>query len=167
MLLIVKERKKLDFSMLTEVYADSIMKDGRLNYPSRSVAEQFLLAKADLYRYYTDVFLKMRDAFCAVWEEGGEYISALRVEPYKDGYLLSGLETAPQKRNLGYATTLLREVLAYLRKNQWLPVCCHVSRTNAASLQVHRACGFYEILDYAAYIDGTVSRSAVTLKVDK
>ena len=39
----------------------------------------------------------------------------------------------------------------------------HVGKRNAASLAVHEKCGFYQISDTAAYIDGSVDSKAYTL----
>ena len=96
----------------------------------------------------------------AVWEENGQYISAVRFEPYRDGILLEALETAPEHRGKGYAAKL---VCAALLQLQLQKVYSHVSKKNTASLALHERCGFVKVLDYAAYIDGSVNRNAVTL----
>ena len=41
-----------------------------------------------------------------------------------------------------------------------------MSKRNEASLRTHYACGFRKHLDYVVYLDGSVSRRAVTLKYD-
>ena len=53
-----------------------------------------------------------------------------------------------------------QQALAQLKFSK---VYSHVSKKNAASMAVHSRCGFEKILDYAAYIDGSVNHSAVTL----
>ena len=89
------------------------------------------------------------------------YVSAARLEPYRDGLLLEALETAPELRGRGYAAALLRNMLESAPGTG--PVYSHVDKKNAASLAVHRACGFRRILEHAVYADGSVLASACTL----
>ena len=90
-------------------------------------------------------------------------MAALRIEPYCDGLLLTGLETAPEEREKGYATQLLSAVLEYLRVSSKSIVYSHVIKNNPASLAVHKKCGFVKHLDYAVYVDDSVSQNAYTL----
>lgn len=92
--------------------------------------------------------------------EAGEYISALRLEPYKDGLLLEALETAPRHRRKGYGYQLLKAVLNAFPDRK---IYSHVSKRNVPSLAIHEKCGFRKISDAAAYIDGSVNERAVTL----
>ncbi len=112
-----------------------------------------------LYDYLAQVFFRTEGAYYAVWEACGSYVSALRLEPYMDGLLLSALETAPQHRNSGYATKLMQAALAQVR----LPVYSHVNKKNRASCAVHHSCGFQRLKGYAVYVDGSVSQDAYTL----
>ena len=68
----------------------------------------------------------------------------------------TALKLAQEK---GYAEKLIRAVQAQFSEK----IYSHVSKKNAASLAVHEKCGFRQVLDYAKYIDGSVSRTAVTL----
>ena len=74
---------------------------------------------------------------------------------------LQALETKPDSRAMGYAGKLIRETLRTLPGGT--KVYSHVSKRNAASLAVHRVCGFLPVLDYAVEIDGTVTRKCFTL----
>ena len=116
-------------------------------------------------RFYSDLmeFFHAENAFYALWEESGTYCAALRVEPFADGLLVAGLETHPAMRNKGYATKLLGNIVAMTKEKLY----SHVARSNAASLKVHMRCGFSVIKDYARYLDGSVSHSAVTLCIEK
>ena len=98
-----------------------------------------------------------------MWQESGAYVSALRLEPYKDGWLLEALETAPDHRRRGWAKALMRAVLEMLGETT---VYSHVSRRNEASLRTHYACGFEKHLDHVVYLDGSVSGRGLTLKYD-
>ena len=119
-----------------------------------------LEAEQDFYAYLRDVFFQTKDVKYYVLEDNGQYLSAFRIEPYQDGYLLEALETAPKHRRKGYAKQLLSEVLPKIS----LPVYSHIHKQNQASLAVHRLCGFQIILDFAQYIDGTNKQDSYTLR---
>lgn len=155
MLVIVNSIRDLDFRNLAGVYTESIIKAGQDKYSQMAENEQILCAEQDFYCYLLDYFREPK-AFYAIWEEHGNYCSALRLEWFEDAYLISGLETAPQKRNRGCAKALLAESLQYLLKMERTKIYSHISRRNSASIAVHKACGFVKILDFARLIDGSV-----------
>lgn len=150
---------QLNFAKLMEVYAEGNKENGRLCFAELSESEQLLRVEQSFYQYLSESFFHTDGAVYAIWEEKGNYCSVLRLEPYQDGLLLEALETAPDSRRKGYATALLLAV----REKFPGKIYSHVHRQNAASLAVHRSCGFVQILDYARYIDGSVARNAVTL----
>ena len=156
MLLIMKRLEELDFSALMDVYIEG----------NREKAEEYgdgglLQAEREFFDYLREDFFRQKDAFYAVWQVAGQYVSALRLEPYGDGWLLEALETAPNHRKQGYAKALMAEVLDMMGESA---VCSHVSRRNEASLRTHYACGFQKHLDHVVYLDGSVSNRAVTLR---
>lgn len=161
MLKVIRSFGELDFGQLMKVYEQSNRESGAINYPQLSAGEQQLWAEQDLYSFL-QCFFREREAFYAIWEPAACYVAALRMEPYRDGLLLEALETTPEYRRKGYATALVRAVLLYLEAQGTVKVYSHVSRKNAASLAVHRACGFEKYLDHAVYVDGSVSRKACT-----
>ena len=161
MLKFAKRLGELNFGALMEVYEEGNLENGALRYPNLPENEQLLRAREDFYAYLKDHFFPEPGAVCAVWEENGRYVSALRLEPYEDGLLLEALETAPGARGRGYAKQLVMAVLSTLGSQT---VYSHVSKKNAASLAVHKACGFQRISEHAAYIDGSVSANACTLR---
>lgn len=116
-------------------------------------------AEVDFEDYIREEFFRLTGAFYAIWEENGLYLSALRMEPHRDGFLLTSLETAPDHRRKGYGEKLVSAVIDYVNK----PVYAHVHRNNKASFALHTKCGFERILDYAVFLDGTVSQDAWTL----
>ncbi|MBQ7817866.1 MAG: GNAT family N-acetyltransferase [Oscillospiraceae bacterium] len=152
MLYLAKSLQQLRFGDLMEVYME-----GNLEKASEA---GLLQGEQDFYQYLRDCFFPTDGAVYAVWVKGSEYISALRLEPYKDGLLLEALETAPKHRRKGYATKLVNAVLAQFPDQK---IYSHVSKRNAPSLTVHEKCGFRKILDSATYIDGSVNAQAVTL----
>lgn len=149
----------LHFGRLMAVYEEGNRENARAFYPNLDANAAILEAEQDFYAYLRDVFFTQEGAFYGIWEENGQYISALRMEPYADGFLLTALETRPDCRGRGYAKMLIRSIVEALD----VPVYSHVRKDNSASLKVHAACGFQRISHQATYLDGTVNEQAVTL----
>lgn len=161
MLKIAYRAADLDFGQLCRVYWESIQNSGMQDYPHYSSEEQRFLAEQDFYSFLR-CFLKDEAAFYGVWVVNDRYMAALRMEPYRDGFLLEGLETEPDERKKGYASALVRAVLSHLSEKGQTRVYSHVSKKNHPSVAVHKACGFDKVLDYAAFVDGSVSYDAWT-----
>lgn len=166
MLLLFRSLKDLDFSQLMDVYGESNEENARMFFPREEESQRIILAQQQFYLFLREVFFKTKEAFYAVWMSEGRYKAALRVEPFCDGVLLEALETAPEERRKGYAKELLCAVMRTLADCQTKKLYSHVSRSNTPSMRLHEACGFREVLDYAVYIDGSVSRNACTLCAD-
>lgn len=161
MLQIITSPKQLDFSQILQVYRQSLQKSGAENYPQLDENRRLIEAEQDFYFYLLD-FLKEPETFCTVWNVAGKYASVLRVEPYRDGVLIEGLETDPQFRKQGCAKNLLNRTLEHLNCNGICKVYAHISKENVASQKTHFSCGFCCIADYAAYIDGSVDYKSYT-----
>lgn len=151
--------KDLSFSALMAVYRESNLQNGRAQWPFESECRQIALAEQDCYDYLRQCFFATAEAMCCVWVVDGIYVSACRLEPYQEGFLLTALETAPEQRGNGYATALVQAVVHIL---EGTPIYSHISRANRASITVHERCGFRKIRDHAVYLDGSVSRNAAT-----
>lgn len=163
MLIVARSMKELSVPGLMEVYEEDSRKTGAARYPWESPSRQQVLAEEDFREYLFQVFFREKDAVYLIWEDAGRYVSALRLEPYQDGFLLEGLETATGQRRKGYASRLLREAQAYLTELGPVRLYSHVAKGNTPSLRTHFACGFHRHLDYARYIDGSVDSRSVTL----
>ena len=161
MLKIIRSLKDLNFRQLADVYIQSCQERGSVHY-SGQTAQQQLLSEQDLYGE-VKCFLADKNAFYAVWESDGKYVSALRIEPYKDGLLLEGLETLPEQRCKGYAKQLVSAVLSELSEQGSAAVYSHIDKKNTASLAVHLDCGFEIVRECAVYADGSVSQNAYTM----
>jgi RimJ/RimL family protein N-acetyltransferase len=163
MLKIVQNMRELNFAALMEIYNESNRNHGREFWPQLDSGQQLIRAEQDFYQYLREVFFPTKDAVYCLWEVHGRCVSALRLEPYRDGLLLAALETAPQDRGRGYASALVREVQRW--RNGFGPVVLysHVHKKNLPSRAVHEACGFRRILDYAVYADGSVMNNSLTL----
>lgn len=162
MLILATSLRQLRFGELMEVYADS-NEEKASDWPDLPHGFALQLAEQDFRQYLNEVFFRTNGAVCAVWEASGKYVSALRLEPYRDGLLLEALETAPSVRKMGYASALIREVQRYLAENGSVKLYSHVNKRNIPSLKTHEKCGFSIISDRAVYINGSVDYRSATL----
>ena len=159
MLRIARKMNEFSFGKLMEVYEEGNLENGRDLWPEEPQWRQIALAEQEFYAYLQQVFFKTEGAVYLIWEEGGRYYSALRLEPYRDGLLLEALETMPEHRRKGYAVSLVNAAAAYAGTR----IYSHVSKKNIPSLRTHEKCGFQRILDYAVYADGSVDDRCYTL----
>lgn len=156
--------KDLQFAALMAIYEEGNRENGQEFYPHLPPQEQILQAEQDFYNFLrTDFFTRDGDVYC-IWEENGQYRSALRLQKFQDGLLLEAMETHPQYRGRGYAKKLITAALAQADAEK---VYVHISRRNAASIAVHSACGFRKILPYARYADGSVLHNSDTWLYEK
>ena len=144
MLKLVSSMDKLNTQQYFAVYRQSNRDSG---------AEERMLS------YLREDFFSIRGAVCALWEVEGRYVSALRLEPYKDGYLITAVETAPQDRRKGYAKALLQAVINHFGG----PVYSHIEKSNKPSLNLHQTCEFTLCADSAVLLDGTVTSRYCTV----
>jgi len=167
MLCIARNLRELSFRKLMDVYVEANRENGAWLAPQEPEDRQLQIGEDDFYSYLHDVFFQRQGAFYAVWVVDDSYVSALRLEPYRDGLLLEALETAPDRRRRGYAKSLLQAVQERLSQRGSVRLYSHVGKQNEASMRVHLHCGFRVIADSAAYIDGSVNSRACTLLCEK
>ncbi len=159
MLYIAKSLPELSFSRLMEIYIEGNEENGAELYPKLSPNEQLLRAEQDFFQYLRQGFFAQSGAAYYVWQEQGRYVSALRMEPYRDGLLLEALETHPDYRRQGYAKKLILAVLEMLQGEK---IYSHIGHKNTPSLAVHKSCGFRKISDHAHYVDGSFNNRCGT-----
>ena len=114
------------------------------------------LYEEDLYPYLQGDFFRRPGCFCAFLVLDEKYAAGVRLEPFRDGYLVTGLRTAPTLRRQGLATELLRGALTYLAGEFHGCVYSHVATGNTASRAVHEKCGFSRQAGSAVMLDGSV-----------
>lgn len=151
--------RSFSFGKLMDVYIEGNLEKAKETYYDFPETAGLRLAEQDFYDYLKECFFKTEGAEYSILETEGKYVCALRYEPYKDGFLISALETMPSERMKGYAVMLLNAVLPRIGGK----VYSHVGKKNAASLAVHKKCGFSIISDQARYLDGSVNNKAYTL----
>lgn len=162
MLILIRNMRDLRFRELMQVYSQTNRKTGLEEWPNLPADFAREMAEQSFYQYLKEVFFPTANAFYAIWEEQGHYVSALRMEPYRDGLLLEGLETVPEYRRNGYGLRLIRETLKHLSGQGETIIYSHVHKKNLPSRALHEKCGFQIISDYASYIDGSVNYRALT-----
>lgn len=136
----IRHPSEIDETALTAIYGDC--------------PEMILFLRQDFFTQPGDLL--------AILEVKQTPVCALRLEAYLDGLLLEALETSPAHRRQGYASALIREVLASLPLGT--TVYAHVEKRNTPSLCTHLSCGFRVWKDSAAMLDGTVTTRYATLK---
>lgn len=122
--------------------------------------QEVSFAKPDEFEqaeYLRREFFRKAGDRCCLWIADGRCVSMLRLEPWRDGLLLTGLETLPEDRNHGYAAALLTAVGEYLSNSGVNKVYSHIDHRNRLSIRVHEKCGFRRIADTATLLDGTVT----------
>ena len=160
MLRLVRSMRELPFGALMEIYIEGNRENGEEFWPELSSGEQLLRAEQEFYQYLQQVFFQVPGAVYCLWEVEGHPVSALRLEPYRDGLLLEALETAPDHRRRGYAAALIRAMLERYGDQK---IYSHVGKRNVASLRTHEGCGFSRISEQAVYADGSVNDRSCTL----
>ncbi len=164
MLIEVRRSRDLSFAELMKLYREDNLENGQEFWPEETEDRQLELAEQEFFQYLQDVFFLTPDAAYYLWQEQGKYVSALRLEPYKDGMLITALVTAPEQRNKGFAKKLIECVIAQVDDK---PIYSHVGKSNVASQRTHESCGFQKIMDYAVYSDGSVLHSCNTYRYKK
>ena len=160
MLIVCEKIKDLSFSQLMMVYEEGNRENAEAFWPDMEEGQRMIRAEQEFYQYLREVFFPTEHARYFVWEENGNYVSALRLEPYRDGMLLEALETHPGYRRMGYAASLIRAVQEV---SSDVKIYSHVSKRNMASLKTHEKCGFRRIAENAVYADGSVTSRSFTL----
>ena len=165
MLKVIRCMAELPFGNLMEIYAQTNRERG-CQWPAETEARRIALAEQEFYAYLRQCFFTLPGSHYFLWEEQGRAVSALRCESYKNGYLLTALETAPDRRDKGYATALLKAVLGYIETGS---IYVHIHRDNIASVTIHLRCGFTKIKSGACLLDGSYSAEYDTylLKLSK
>ena len=160
MLIVCEKLKDLSFSQLMMVYEEGNRENAEAFWPDMEEGQRMIRAEQEFYQYLREIFFPTEHARYYVWEENGNYVSALRLEPYRDGMLLEALETHPEYRRMGYAASL---IWAVQEVSSDAKIYSHVSKRNKASLKTHEKCGFHRIAENAIYADGSVTSRSCTL----
>ena len=163
MLRVITSMKPLNHQKLLSVYSESIAQAAENKSGDLPIGIRMNEAEQNLLDYVRD-FLTYKDAFICLWELDDTYVAVIRVEPYKDGYLISGLETVPVQRRKGFGRKLLTAVIDQFCGCDDFKLYSHVKRDHIASFKLHLSCGFSVISDCAVLLDGSVFTDYSTLR---
>lgn len=162
MVTVIRKMGQLPFSALMEIYAQSNAAAAREQWPELSEMEGLYRAELEFYQYLRQDFFTQGDSFYVLeWEET-KPVAAARMERWRTGWLLEGLETHPDFRGRGSACRVLGAAVAQVTET----VYAHVARDNLVSLRVHEKCGF-QVTEGTAMVDGSYLPGFVTLKLDR
>lgn len=164
MLIIAQTLAELDFPQLMNIYIEANREHGEDLWPEKSIEEQISLSEQDFLAFLQNQFFTKSDALYMIWVEQGKYISALRLEPFRDGLLLEALETLPEERRKGYACKLITAMQKWSSGLDIAGIYAHVSKQNLPSLKTHIRCGFEIFMDHSVYNDGTHNDRAYTMR---
>lgn len=151
MFCVISEPNMLPYRPLMDIYSESIAGATKKD----SGAAGILQAEQNFFGYLYYDFFSVKNAVLFTWNENGRPVAAVRMEPYRDGLLVTGLETRPDMRGRGVAKRLLCDALEHVRKNGVKKMYSHIVRENAASIAVHKACGFEVVQTFAQCLDGS------------
>lgn len=159
MLIIAKSLRELNFRQLMDVYEEGNRENARELYPHLPEGQGIAEAEQDFYTFLKEGFFRNPDAFYGVWTEADCYVSAMRMEAYRDGWLVEAVETKPSCRRHGFAHKLMNAVFDYLQEGK---VYSHIHKKNLPSQRLHEGLGFARWSDRAVYIDGSVNDRCAT-----
>ena len=166
MLCVIRTMGSLPFTGLMQVYERSNREQGAREWPWEPENRQLALAEEAFYTYLSTCFFQTPEAACYLWLEQDQPVSALRCEPYRDGMILTALETDPKEEGKGYATRLLSHTLKALQEKGIQRVYVHIHRSNIASQRVHQHCGFVKTSQGGRLLDGSYSPELDTYRFD-
>lgn len=147
---------------LMDLYYEGNLENTDYFYPEISDKKQALeKVEKDFLHFIDTVFFSSTGNSYWVLEEQGVWISALRINKVDNTlYYLEALETHPNFRRQGYASSLLNRVIEELKKQGPFKLCDCVSKKNTASVETHRKCGFTIVSDAGInYLSGEADES--------
>ena len=159
MVSVIDEIDKLDFLKICDVYKDDLERKRKIRHRLIAKSEGATLVKQEYLRYLEDVFFGQYNGKLFVYQDYDRYLSAVCIEPFKDGLLLDSLVTVPEARRRGYAKKLIDYALDYCKTR---PVYAHIHYNNKASRLLHEKIGFSLLCEYAHMLDGSIRNDHFT-----
>ena len=123
MLLKITDGQALDERRLMDVYAESNLENADFFCPEEPDKEAAVrMVESGFLDFLKNEFFKEPEAICWVLEEGGVWVSALRICRIPEGpYYLEALETRPDRRRQGYGVRLLPALRLRGQKERCVP----------------------------------------------
>lgn len=144
--------------LVQSVYPEGCLDNARWNHPDCGDLTEAIWEQEQGFVGFLKEFLAEERNRYFVWEEDGQWVSALRLTKLPECEYLEALETAPVHRKKGYGEKLIRAVVDALRQDGSVVIRDNVSKKNLPSLAIHKKCGFIiEEENGTNYLDGTQS----------
>lgn len=161
MLLLKNKMNCNELNLLMEIYEESNIENITYMFPEcKNTAEGLEKVKNGYCRYITDEFLCDSENTYCIWVEDNQWVSALRLYKFKDCYFIEALETKPSQRKKGYGVKLMNSVISYLKAQGRFILRDHVCKGNAASLALHKKCGFeIEFENAVSFFPETINKT--------
>lgn len=139
----------LNTDQLMKIYIESNTENSACFFPDeKDMQKAILLCEESFIKYLKDDFYSQAGRTYWVWEENGQWISALRTYLINDDlYYIEALETRPECRKQGYGEKLLMMIIEELKAQGDFELCDCVSKENIASLKTHLKAGFLIVSD--------------------
>lgn len=144
MLLCFQSMTDLDHTRLMRIYRESNLGNIPYFFPDcKNMAEGLQKVEERFISFLKADFWGKPDNTYYIWENNGEWVSALRLTGTPDFYWVEALETAPDARRKGHAVQLYRAVFDRLKSLEGrVHVRCAVGYKNEPSLKAHERAGF-------------------------
>lgn len=144
MLLEFKQMTKEEmYRMVHEIYIEASYEIAKEKYPElEDLTEAIREEEYYFVEKFLGKFLSKHENTYYVLEEEGQWVCALRLTKLDGFYYMEALETAPEQRQKGYASKLIKEVIKFVKQNGETSIRSNVNKTNDASLATHKKCGF-------------------------
>jgi ribosomal protein S18 acetylase RimI-like enzyme len=131
---------EIDLQKLVTVYRESSLDNVNKAKMAPDIAKY-----NDKFKQFIRDFLAKPGSYFAWLEADEKYICALRIartNEITNSYFLEALETLPEWRKQGCASTLIRGVIDRLAKNGKITIRCNIRKDNMASIRTHEKIGF-------------------------
>lgn len=134
----------INTDQLMQIYIESNTENAAYFYPDETDTQKAVrLCEEGFLEYLKNEFYSQPGRTYWVWEENGQWVSALRTSLVKENvYYIEALETKPCCRKHGYAEKLLCSIVEQLKTAGPFSLCSCVSKRNLPSLRTHIKSGF-------------------------
>ena len=142
-LLEFKEMSASDmYHMVHEIYAEASYENAQYNHPELEDLTAAIQEEEKYFMGFLERFFKKEENTYYVLTVEDRWVSALRLTKMDDFYYMESLETTPEYRKHGYAFELINEVIDLLKQRGSVSIRSNVRKTNIASVETHKKCGF-------------------------
>lgn len=159
---IVNELLVYTYEESTQELLEDMYSEG-LDFTISTELEEAKRRQAVDYYNFIEEFVneKSKEQFMAIYKVNDKIVSALRMyELKKDEWFLEALETAISERGNGYGKQLVKAAVEDIVRRNGKLIKAHISKSNIASIAVHKSCGFIQTDNPAQDEDGYIYKNS-------